>query len=114
MSSSLEQVSANQKNALKSTGPKTKKGREAAKMNAVKHGFFSQAVVVRGGKVRESRRGFTELHQQFVEELKPVGVVEEMLVDQVVSAAWRLRRVSGATASTSSVSGSGAAPMRWW
>ena len=88
-----KQIAANRANALKSTGPKTPEGRAASKMNALKHGIRSEAVVVRGYALRENLSEFTELHERFVQDLNPVGVIEEMLVDQVVTAHWRLRRV---------------------
>lgn len=89
---SLKQLAANRRNAEKSTGPKTPAGRAIAKMNAVKHGILSKEVVVRGRYIQESTREFTALHQRFVAALGPVGPVEEMLVDQIVTTHWRLRR----------------------
>jgi hypothetical protein len=39
---SPKQVVANQRNAQKSTGPKTANGRAVSKMNALKHGILSK------------------------------------------------------------------------
>ena len=89
---SLKQIAANRRNALNSTGPKTPNGKAVSKMNAVKHGILSTQVLVRGRHGRESAREFTALHQRFTDELRPVGPLEEMLVDQIVTAHWRLRR----------------------
>lgn len=89
---SLKQLAANQRNAQKSTGPKTPNGRAVSKMNALKHGILSKEVLVSGIKVKESRHELFKLHHRFWDELKPVGPVEEMLVDQIVTAHWRLRR----------------------
>lgn len=89
---SLKQLTANRLNAGKSTGPKTVNGKAVAKMNALKHGILSREVVVRGLHIKESRRDFAALHRRFFDELAPVGPVEEMLVDQIVTAHWRLRR----------------------
>ncbi len=89
---SLKQIAANQRNAQKSTGPQTANGKAVAKMNALKHGILSQEVVVRGLHIKERPREFKALHQRFVDSLQPVGPVEEMLVDQIVTAHWRLRR----------------------
>lgn len=58
----------------------------------MKHGILSKEVLVRGKHFRENSRKLTALHQRFVDSLQPVGPVEEMLVDQIVTAQWRLRR----------------------
>ena len=90
---SPEQLTANQRNAAKSTGPTTPEGRTVSKMNALKHGILSREVVVSGRKINESSRQFKALHRRFADELNPVGPMEEMLVDQIVTTHWRLRRV---------------------
>jgi len=89
---SLKQIAANRANARKSTGPRTPEGRAVSKMNAVKHGILSKEVLVRGLHRKESGRELAALHQRFWQELDPVGPVEEMLVDQIVTTHWRLRR----------------------
>ena len=61
-------------------------------MNALKHGILSKQVLVRGLTLHESTRELKALHQRFWEDLQPVGALEEMLVDQIVTAHWRLRR----------------------
>ena len=89
---SEKQLAANQANAQKSTGPKTPEGQAVSKMNAVKHGIWSKEVLVRGFNLKENSRELAALHERFWQEHKPVGPVEEMLVDQIVTAQWRLRR----------------------
>jgi hypothetical protein len=88
----LKQLAANRANAQKSTGPHTANGKAVSKLNALKHGILSEQVLVRGVNFKESRHELAKLHQRFWDELKPVGPVEEMLVDQIVTARWRLRR----------------------
>ena len=92
------QIEANRRNAQKSTGPKTAQGRAKSKLNAFKHGLLSQEVLVRGKHAGESRREFQKLAEQFYEDLDPVGSMEWLLVDQIVTAYWRLRRVLRAEA----------------
>ena len=46
--SSRKQRDANRRNALKSTGPKTAKGKAQAKMNALKHGLTAEEIVIPG------------------------------------------------------------------
>jgi hypothetical protein len=61
-------------------------------MNAVKHGILSKQVLVRGQYRQENEKELEALHERFWEELQPEGPLEEMLVDQIVTAHWRLRR----------------------
>src|ERR1017187_123595 len=89
---SPNKLAANRRNARKSTGPRTAEGKEASRMNAVKHGILSTAVVVRGLRIREHEKEYKDLRQQCWECLAPVGRIEEMLVDKIVAAQWRLRR----------------------
>ncbi len=42
------QIETNRRNSRRSTGPKTRTGKAASKMNAVKHGLLAEQVVVRG------------------------------------------------------------------
>jgi hypothetical protein len=90
---SLRQLAANQLNAQKSTGPKTTEGRAVSKMNALKHGIFSKEVLVRGLNLKENSRELEALYERFWEDYDPVGPVQEMLVIQIVTLQWRLRRV---------------------
>src|SRR5271168_3286079 len=103
-SPSPAQIAANLANAQKSTGPKTDAGRNASKMNAVKHGIFSSEVLVRGRHFKENPEEFAALHQRLGEDYLPVGVAEEMLVDQLATTFWRLRRLQQAEAGEIAIS----------
>jgi hypothetical protein len=92
------QLAANRRNAQKSTGPKTPEGRAVSKMNALKHGILSKEAVVRGRCIKEDEQEFAALHQRLWVELQPVGLLEEMLVDDIVTAHWRRRRALKAEA----------------
>jgi len=89
---------ANRRNAQKSTGPKTAAGKAASKLNALKHGVLAQNVIVCGSQFKESPAEFKELCHQFYTSLAPVGPLEQLLVDQIVQASWRLRRARAAEA----------------
>jgi hypothetical protein len=95
---SPKQIAANRRNAKKSTGPKTPQGRAVSKMNALKHGILSKEAVVRGRCIKEDDRELAALHQRLWEDLQPVGLLEEMLVDDIVTARWRRRRALKAEA----------------
>ncbi|MGB8353733.1 MAG: hypothetical protein WCD79_07600 [Chthoniobacteraceae bacterium] len=88
-----KQIAANQRNAKKSTGPKTTEGRAIVRKNALKHGIRSRNVVVEGFSLHENKREYTNFRHRFHEELNPVGPLEEMLVDSIVATQWRLYRV---------------------
>ena len=93
---SSAQLEANRRNAQKSTGPKTTAGKEVSKLNACRHGILSKEAVVRGRCIKEDDQEFAALHQRLCMELQPVGLLEEMLVDDIVTARWRMRpKVSG-------------------
>ena len=89
---SEKQLAANRRNALKSTGPRTLVGRDTSKMNALKHGILSRQVLVAGRHYRENQDELEALHQRLWQQLQPEGPMEEMLLDQIVTAHWRLRR----------------------
>ncbi len=82
------QISANRQNAEKSTGPRTPEGKAAVSQNAVKHGLFADGTVVNG----ENQADFDLYRDAMVGEMWPVGVMETMLAERIVSLSWRLRR----------------------
>ncbi len=89
---SVNKLAANRRNAAKSTGPRTATGKLASRMNAVRHGILSSAVVVRGLRIQEQEDEFRAVREQCWECLVPVGRIEEMLADKIVTAWWRSRR----------------------
>lgn len=86
---SEKQVQANRRNALKGTGPKTPEGKAAIKLNARTHGLLSQEVLLPG----EDEEALKELDENLRAELQPLGELENMLVDRIIAAHWRLRRL---------------------
>jgi hypothetical protein len=84
-----KQAQANRRNALKSTSPKTPEGKAAVRHNATKHGLLSQEVLL----PEEDAAALEELGERLRAELQPVGELEGMLVDRIIAAYWRLRRL---------------------
>lgn len=82
-------IRANRRNAALSTGPRTPEGKRIARWNATRHGLLSAAVVLPD----ESEADFRALRDHLRADLQPVGAVEELLCDRLVSLAWRLRRL---------------------
>ena len=82
------QILANRNNSQKSTGPQTVEGKATVSQNAVKHGLFAAEAVITG----ENPADYEAYHDQFVAEMLPVGMVESLLAERIVSLGWRLRR----------------------
>src|SRR3712207_9186034 len=93
---SERKVEANRKNALKSTGPKTPEGRDAVRLNALKHGLLSREILLPG----EDEAALQELGERLRAELQPIGELEDLLVDRIISLFWRLRRLGRVEAGT--------------
>jgi len=85
---SPKKVQANRQNALKSTGPKTQQGKDIARLNATKHGLLSREALIPG----EDEAALEELSERLRAELQPIGELESLLVEDIVTARWRLRR----------------------
>jgi hypothetical protein len=86
---SAKKAQANRQNALKSTGPKTPAGKDAVRLNAVRHGLLSREVLLPS----EDEAALRDLNERLREELQPVKEMESLLVDRIVTAYWRLRRL---------------------
>ncbi len=85
--STQAQIKANRQNAHKSTGPKTDQGKATVSQNAVKHGIFAESVIQ-----GENEADYETFQDKMLAELVPVGMVESMLAERIVSLWWRLRR----------------------
>jgi hypothetical protein len=86
--SSPKQIAANQKNAQKSTGPKTDIGKATVSKNAIKHGLLSDETTLPW----EDASDLENLRIGILSSLNPEGELESILTDRVVSLTWRLRR----------------------
>lgn len=86
---SNKQIVSNQRNALKSTGPRTETGKALVAQNALKHGIFSRQIVLE----EESEKEFEALKMEFYAEFQPQGFLEQLFWERALTAAWRLSRV---------------------
>jgi hypothetical protein len=73
----------------KATGPRTEMGKRKSSSNATKHAIFSKVILLKGESQSKYERLLDELHKA----LKPVGALEELLVEKLVSIIWRERRI---------------------
>jgi hypothetical protein len=90
---SQRKILANRRNALRSTGPKTERGKRTVSRNAIKHGFLAREVVITTGDGEESLEEFHVLVESLGNTYLPVGVIEEMLVQTIAITLWRKARV---------------------
>jgi hypothetical protein len=84
-----KQRTANRRNAKKSTGPRTAKGRARSSINALKHGLTAAQITI----ADEKSEDLENFHRGLIDVLIPVGALEEQLVERIAVCAWRLRRV---------------------
>lgn len=88
---STRKIEANRKNALKSTGPKTLKGKVYSARNAIKHGLFARQFMdflVQG----EDPEEYNELLKGLRAQYQPIGMAEELEVERAALCWWRLKR----------------------
>jgi hypothetical protein len=86
---SEKQLAANRLNAQKSTGPRSPEGKARVSKNARKHGLTGRDIVL----PNESPEDYDSFRDGLLGDLAPCGDLEEVLADQIVSYAWRRRRV---------------------
>ncbi len=87
---SERKVEANRRNASKSTGPRTTRGKRHSRRNAIKHGLCVEHLETFPAKEKaEELRG---LYTRLVNELHPVGFLEESAVERIAVCQWRLKR----------------------
>jgi hypothetical protein len=85
----LKQIEANRRNAQHSTGPITLEGKDKSSQNAIKHGLFSNVPLITG----EQEEEFNIFSKELLSFLMPQNGIESILVERIISCAWRLRRV---------------------
>ena len=90
---SLRKIEANRRNALRSTGPRTKRGKRFSRWNSLQHGLLLRDIVIPAGLGQKSFGEFRFLLEQLRRDLHPEGTLEEMLVEKIAACYWRFRRL---------------------
>jgi hypothetical protein len=85
---SLKQIEANRRNALKSTGPTSEDGKQRASRNAVRHGLTAETVI----EPLEDPEDYKAFEQAVATDYEAETAVERELVLRLASLLWRLRR----------------------
>jgi hypothetical protein len=84
--SSQRKIEANRRNAKKSTGPKTPPGKTISSWNSLKHGLVAKRLVTLNEK---DGKEFSDLLTALRQDLEPVGVLEELLVEKIAHEYWK-------------------------
>lgn len=77
-------------NGAKSTGPKSPAGKARAAMNSLKHGVYSESLIL----PNEDPADLAALRTYYFNRFQPVDPVEVDLVEVMIVCMWRLRRLS--------------------
>jgi len=95
MTTSLKQMEANRRNALKSTGPVTPEDKQRSRCNAVRHGLTAETVI---GDL-EDPEDYCAFEEVVTADYDTQSAVERelvlVLVLRLASILWRLRRATG-------------------
>ena len=90
MKTSLKKTKSNRRNAQLSTGPTSPEGKAASSRNALRHGLTTATLTV---LPTEDPRDLEKLRATLTGEWTPQGDAETFLVDQMISARWKLARL---------------------
>ena len=86
-----KQRQASRQNGARSRGPSTTQGKHNSSRNSYRHGLLASTIVL---DVESSDR-FRELLNELVDEYQPSTPTEDMLVETMAAARWRLLRIWG-------------------
>ncbi len=87
--STQSHTESNRQNAKKSTGPRTPEGKAASSRNGLTHGLSGDKHFILEG---EDPEAFLRLLADLHDHLRPVGDSEELVVNRIAAAQWRLDR----------------------
>jgi len=87
-------IEANRRNANRSTGPRTERGKRNARFNAMTLGLFAKHVVIPICDEYKAEKHFQSLLDGLHQEFQPAGFYEEWLVVRIAECMWRVRRAT--------------------
>ncbi len=87
---SLRQIEANRRNALRSTGPRTEQGKRLSRANAIRHGLTAETIVTSV----EDAEDYKAFEAAVIADYNARTAVERELVLRLASLLWRLRRAT--------------------
>jgi hypothetical protein len=81
-----KQIAANRRNALKSTGPRTDRGKAFTRLNSLRHGLRAQPGILSA----ESLNELSQIRSQFFQSFQPQNPEQVRLVARMACARWQL------------------------
>ncbi len=84
-----KQIAASRANGARSKGPVTPVGKANSSRNSTRHGMFADTLVLE----KENPPQFHELFNELLDEYQPSTRTQMMLVETIVAARWRQRRI---------------------
>jgi hypothetical protein len=99
-SPSKAQIKANRQNAKRSTGPTSIQGKLKVSQNAITHGIFAASPLL----PNENAEEFKNLSQGIAEIYPPVDAIAAGLVERIILAIWRQKRLRIAEAAKLEIS----------
>jgi len=90
---SSRKLAANRRNAHRSPGPTTAQGKAKSSRNSYKLGIFAKQIFPSGPEGLKEYGGYKNIVERIYGHYRPEGVMEELLVDKVVTESVRFARL---------------------
>jgi hypothetical protein len=90
---SPKKLAANRKNAMRSTGPRTAKGKQRSSQNPFQHGFFSNRLFSTRELIARDWEGYKQILAAYRGQYSPVGNLENYYIEQIAGYSLRLARL---------------------
>ncbi len=84
-----DRAAVNRENAQHSTGPRTAEGKQSVRFNALRHGIYSQTIVL----PTEDRDAYERLGKMLLDTFDPQTEYERDLVQTVQDIDWQIKRL---------------------
>src|SRR6266480_4532789 len=89
---SQKKIEANRQNARLSSGPTSVEGKKTSSRNAAKHGLLTKDIVITTRANKEDQTEFDALLDELRDYYNPIGVAEDLLVQELAISYWRSAR----------------------
>jgi len=89
---SQKKIEANRQNAQLSSGPRSVEGKKTSSRNAAKHGLLVKDIVITTRANKEDQTEFDALLDELRDYYKPIGVAEDLKVQELAISYWRSAR----------------------